>query len=41
MLDDVEQRYPAPHSAADLTVERIGDLVDCDLATLLANAGKL
>jgi len=80
MLDDVEQRYPAPHyvmvddklrilaemkkvwgnrlttifprqghyaldphnidkyPAADLTVERIGDLVDCDLSTLLANA---
>jgi FMN phosphatase YigB (HAD superfamily) len=80
MLDDVEQRYPAPHyvmvddklrilaemkkvwgdrlttifprqghyaldphnidkyPAADLTVERIGDLVDCDLSTLLGNA---
>jgi len=29
-------KYPA----ADLTVESIGDLVDCDLSTLLANASK-
>lgn len=29
-------KYPA----ADLTVERIGDLVDCHLSTLLANASK-
>ena len=82
MLDDVEQRYPAPlyvmvddklrilaemkkvwgnrlttifprqghyaldphtianYPAADVTVERIGDLVDCDLSTLLVNATK-
>jgi len=45
-LDDVEQRYPADHyvlvddtnPAADLTVERIGDLVDFDLSTLRARA---
>jgi hypothetical protein len=30
----------ANYPAADLTVERIGDLVDCDLFTLLANASK-
>jgi len=28
------------YPAADLTVERIGDLVDCDPSTLLARAGK-
>jgi FMN phosphatase YigB (HAD superfamily) len=28
------------YPAADLTVERIGDLVDCDLSTLLGNAGS-
>jgi len=29
------------YPAADLTVERIGDLVDCDLSALLAGAGML
>jgi FMN phosphatase YigB (HAD superfamily) len=28
------------YPAADLTVERIGDLVDCDLSTLLGKAGS-
>lgn len=30
----------ANYPAADLTVERIGDLVDCDLSTLLGKAGS-
>lgn len=30
----------AKYPAADLTVERVGDLAHCDLATLLANASK-
>ena len=33
---NIIDKYPA----ADLTVEGIGDLVDCDLSTLLANASK-
>jgi FMN phosphatase YigB (HAD superfamily) len=32
----LDPHYPS----ADLTVERIGDLVDCDLSTLLGNAGS-
>jgi hypothetical protein len=30
----------ANYAAADLTVERIGDLVDCNLSTLLGKAGS-
>jgi len=33
---DIIDKYPA----ADLTVERIGDLVDCDLSTLLGQAAS-